>query len=49
MIGGVAIPHKLGVAIPHKLGVAILRTAWFNLDGVWAVALIGAGVVAVLL
>jgi hypothetical protein len=28
----------------EKLGLAILRRAWFNLDRVWAVALIGAGV-----
>jgi hypothetical protein len=25
------------------LGVAVLRRAWFNLDRLWAVALIGAG------
>lgn len=33
----------------HKLGLSILRQAWFNLDRIWALALIGAGVVAILL
>jgi hypothetical protein len=28
--------------------LAILRTAWINLEGVWAVALIASGVLAVL-
>ena len=31
-----------------KLGVGLLRKAWFNLDLIWAVALIGAGVVTLL-
>ncbi|WP_437793757.1 hypothetical protein [Sorangium sp. So ce693] len=39
----------VALVVYHKLGVAILRTAWFNLDRAWAVALIGAGVIAVLL
>jgi len=33
----------------YKLGLSILRQAWFDLDRIWALALIGAGVVAVLL
>ena len=28
----------------HKLGLAFLRTAWFNLDWVWAGALVVTGV-----
>jgi hypothetical protein len=31
-----------------KLGVGILRKAWFNLDLIWAVALIGTGVLSLL-
>ncbi len=33
----------------EKLGVSILRRAWFNLDGLWAVALIAAGIMAALI
>ena len=33
----------------YKFGVAILRQAWLDLDRVWAIALIAAGVIAVLL
>ena len=31
----------------RKLGLALLRTSWFNLDLLWAVALVGAGCVTV--
>ena len=31
------------VVVYEKVGLAILRRAWFNLDRVWAVTLIGAG------
>lgn len=33
----------------RKLGVGLLRRAWVNLDGIWAVALIVTGVVAFLM
>jgi hypothetical protein len=39
--GGIAL------LVYYKLGVALLRTAWFNLDRTWAVAMIVAGVIAV--
>jgi len=32
-----------------KLGLALLRTAWFNLDLIWAVALVGTAVATVLM
>jgi len=32
-----------------KLGLALLRRAWFNLDLIWAVALVGTGVATVLM
>jgi hypothetical protein len=35
----------IAVAVYEKVGLAILRRAWFNLDLLWAVALIGAGIV----
>ena len=32
----------------RKLGLALLRTAWFNLDWLWAAALVVAGFVVLL-
>jgi hypothetical protein len=39
------VAHLAAVALVvyEKVGLAILRRAWFNLDRVWAGALIGAG------
>ena len=34
----------IAVIVYEIVGVAILRKAWFNLDRMWAFALIGAGV-----
>lgn len=39
----------LALIVYYRLGLAILRQTWFNLDKAWAVALIGAGVLAVVL
>ena len=36
-------------AYEEKIGLAILRTAWFNLDLLWAAALIGAGILTLIL
>ena len=33
----------------ERIGLAILRTAWFNLDLLWAAALIGAGILTLIL
>nr|WP_285780656.1 hypothetical protein [Microtetraspora sp. NBRC 13810] len=38
-----AVMTLLAVIVYERLGVAVLRKAWFNLDLVWAVALIVAG------
>jgi hypothetical protein len=38
--GGIAL------LVYYKLGVALLRQTWFNLDRAWAVAMIAAGVIA---
>jgi hypothetical protein len=35
----------IAVAVFELLGLELLRRAWVNLDTVWAVALIGAGVI----
>jgi uncharacterized membrane protein YdcZ (DUF606 family) len=34
----------IAVVVYEKLGLAILRQAWLNLDRIWAVALIGVGI-----
>jgi len=36
----------VAVVVYEKLGLGVLRTAWLNLDRVWAVAVVGAGAVA---
>jgi hypothetical protein len=38
----------IAVVVFEKLGVSILRRAWFNLDRMWAIALVGAGVITFL-
>jgi len=43
-----ATAGSVALVVYHKLGVALLRRAWFNLDGLWALALIAAGVFAAL-
>jgi hypothetical protein len=57
--GGIAIGvHTVGyllammvvaLVVYEKLGLALLRRAWFNLDLLWAAALIAAGVLTLLL
>ncbi|MGH2532453.1 MAG: hypothetical protein ACRDJW_09115 [Thermomicrobiales bacterium] len=37
----------IAIVVFDKLGLAVLRRAWFNLDRIWAGALIGAGVLTV--
>jgi hypothetical protein len=36
----------VAVVVYERLGVAILRRAWINLDVVWSVAIVGAGLLA---
>lgn len=38
----------IALVVYHKLGLALLRRAWFNLDWLWALALVGAGLFAAL-
>ena len=39
----------LALVVYEKVGLAILRRAWFNLDRIWAGALIGAGLLTIVL
>jgi hypothetical protein len=48
-LGYLAITALLALVVYWKLGVAILRRAWFNLDAVWAIALVATGVLCLLL
>jgi hypothetical protein len=43
-----AVAGLIALVVYHKLGLALLRRAWFNLDWLWALALVGAGVFAAL-
>ena len=45
----VAVAGVVALLVYRVVGLAILRTAWINLDLVWAVALIGSGTAAVAL
>jgi hypothetical protein len=46
--GYLLVTALVAVLVFEKLGVAMLRKAWFNLDLLWAGALIGTGVVTLL-
>jgi hypothetical protein len=48
-LGYLAITALVALVVYWKLGVAILRRAWFNLDLVWAVALMVTGLLSLLL
>ena len=43
-----AVAGGIALVVYYKLGLALLRRAWFNLDWLWALALVGAGVFAAL-
>jgi hypothetical protein len=43
------VAGAVAVAVYEVVGLRILRTAWINLDRIWAVALVGAGVATVAL
>jgi hypothetical protein len=44
--GYLSVTALIALVVYRKFGLALLRTAWFNLDLVWAVALIVTGCVA---
>ena len=41
--GYLLVTAAVAAVVFEKLGVALLRRAWFNLDRIWAVALVGTG------
>jgi len=45
-LGYLTVTATVAIVVYQKVGLAILRRAWFNLDLVWAVALIATGAVA---
>lgn len=45
----VAVAGTLALIVYEVVGLRILRTAWINLDRIWAFCLVGAGVATVLL
>jgi hypothetical protein len=48
-IGYLAVTAFVAVLVFEKLGVGILRRAWINLDLIWSAALVGTGVLTLML
>jgi hypothetical protein len=48
-LGYLTITAAVALIVYQKVGLAILRKAWFNLDLIWAVALIATGCVALMI
>jgi hypothetical protein len=48
-LGYLIVTAAVAMIVYQKVGLAMLRKAWFNLDLVWAVALIATGCVALML
>jgi hypothetical protein len=48
-VGYLVVTAVIALLVFEKLGVGMLRKAWFNLDLVWALTLIGTGVISVVL
>jgi len=47
--GYLVVTAILAFLVFEKLGVGVLRKSWFNLDLLWAVSLIGTGVITLAL
>ena len=47
--GYLVVTAAIALIVYLKLGLALLRTAWFNLDRIWAFALIATGCLALIL
>jgi hypothetical protein len=47
-LGYLMVTTVIAVVVYEKIGLRILRRAWINLHVIWAVALIGAGAVSIL-
>ena len=48
-VGYLAVTGAVAWVVYRKLGLALLRTAWFNLDVVWAAALVVTGLVTLVM
>jgi hypothetical protein len=48
-VGYLIVTAVIALLVFEKLGVGMLRKAWFNVDLVWAVTLIGTGMISVVL
>jgi len=48
-LGYLLVTGVVAVAVYEKIGVRFLRTAWVNLDLIWAVALLGTGAAVALM
>ena len=46
-VGYLIVTAVAAWAVFTKIGVGMLRRAWFNLDLIWAIALIGTGILTV--
>jgi len=44
-----AVMGAVAMVVYEKLGVMILKRTWFNLDLLWAGALVGAGLITLVL
>src|SRR5207302_1126890 len=44
-LGHLLVAGLVALVVYEKLGLAILKTAWFNIDFTWALALIATGVI----
>jgi hypothetical protein len=47
--GYLLVTAAVAFLVFEKLGVGMLRKTWFNLDLIWAVSLIGTGLISVVL
>jgi hypothetical protein len=47
--GYLAVTGLIAWIVYRKVGLAVLRKAWFNVDTLWAVALVGTGVITFLM
>jgi hypothetical protein len=48
-VGYLIVTGVVALLVFEKLGIGMLRKAWFNLDFLWAVTLIGTGMISALL
>jgi hypothetical protein len=47
--GYLAVTAFVALVVFEKLGVGILRRTWFNLDLIWSAALVGTGMLTMML